>query len=189
MADKEFDFNKIISVNAEGDRATTLQIGVWGGNASLTVFSNKQIAAKFALHRDCITQMEDKLTEFLTAPPGAKVSIFFTKYDFDSKKSSNLGTMVIGKDDKQMFYFGVQAVGQPGMKFVLKSPPSFDLADPMTDQAKSLLAARSVINKLHLDIPMAITLTMHKREAGAGFGGGNRSAAGGARSTGGDDIF
>jgi hypothetical protein len=183
----EYDHNRIVNLTADGDKATTLSIGVFKGNASLVVFSNKSLAAKFSLSRDLISAIRKKLISTVTAAPGTKVVLNFSKFDPDQKKWISTGALVIGKDDKSMVYFGVTAPNTPAMKFPMKTAPSFDFSEPLSDPDKSILKAETVIEQFTTDIPMALMLTSEKRAPG-GFGGGG----GGNRSSGGDsggDIF
>jgi hypothetical protein len=178
----DYDHGRIININADGDRATTLSIGVFQGNASLVVFSNKQSVARFPLARAALTKIKMVLIELIPAPPGSKKSYPFTKYDMDTKKSIDLGSLTVGKDDKGLIYFGIQVPHHPAMKFILKSPLAFDSSEPMSDMEKSILETHATIDKLTHDFPMALQLTSFKRDPNIRSGGSS------ARSTTGD-IF
>lgn len=182
MAEKELDFGGIINLNADGDKATSLIIGVYQKNASLAVFSNKKMIARFPFPRTFISMFKHKLEGVMKAAPGTKVNCVFSKYDNDTKKSSGIGNMIIGKDDKSIMYLGIQAPNHPNMKFLMKTPLSFDLSDPMSDADRSLVAAQTIVDQLTIDIPNAISATSFKRDAG-GF------SSGGGSSSGSDSIF
>lgn len=183
MADLNYD--RMVSCNADGDRGTTLQIGVYMGLASITVFSNKAIAAKFPLQRAVLVKVREILSQVLAGKPSERGSLQFHKYDFETKKQNPLGSLFIGRDDKALIYLGVQVPNHPHMKFLLRSPLGFDTAEPMSELHRSELAARTVIEQLQYDFPIAILNTSFKREMPNQRSGG---AASGGR--GGDEnIF
>lgn len=192
----ELDHNRLLNFTAEGDKATSFSAGVYQGGASAVVFSNRQLVAKFSWPRAFVYTLHLKMLEIAKAAPGTKIVFHFSTYNPELKKSEPKGSMVIGKDDKSICYFGVQVQGQPPMKFLLKTPMSFDTSDPMDDVARSQLMALSVAEILRSDFPMASMLTMVKRDpqqgrpGGGGGGGYNRGGSGGGSSGGGgSDIF
>lgn len=186
MADKELDFNRMISINSDGDKTISLSIGVYQGNASLVVFSNKQLAAKFSFPRSFITKLKLQMISLISAAPGTKVNFTFSKWDADAKKSITIGNLIVGKDDKSILFFGVQVPNHPSMKFPMKSQISFDLSEPMSDPDRSVLAAQTIIDQLATDIPMALQLTSFKRDPNVNRGNFSNSSA--TRSSG-EDIF
>lgn len=182
MSAAELDYNNIININADGDRSTSLKVGVWQGNASISVWANSSQVVRFSTPRTFQVLLREALEKLLVGKPGEKYPFTFNKWDQDTKKSVPLGSLQVGRDDKAMFYFGVQTTGHPPMKFVLKAPISFDTADPMSDVQRSELAAKTVVEQLKTDIALAIANTSVKRQPP---GGGARGGGHG----GGGDIF
>ena len=166
----ELSFDRIISINAENDKNTSLNMGVWQGNASLTVFANRAQAARIPMSRTFQVALASDLQKLLGGKPNDKNTFNFTKWDPDTKKSNPLGSVVVGRDDKAMIYIGVVSPGHSPMKFVLKSPISFDKSEPMSDIQRSELATLTLIAQLTVDIPHAILLTSFKRDMGRGAG-------------------
>lgn len=176
----ELDHNRIINLTAEGDKATSFSAGVYQGGMSAVVFSNKQLVTKFALPLSCVVMVIEKLTNLLTAAPGGpKVNIIFNVYNNDLKKAEPKGNLVLGKDDKGLIYFGVQAPNHPPMKFIPKTPMSFDLSEPMSDIEKNHLMIRTIIKQLDLCFPVASMLTSFKRDpmrSGGSYGAGRSTS-------------
>jgi hypothetical protein len=170
----EYDYNRIVSVNAENDKNTSLQMGVWNGNATITVFSNRNQVARLPMNRFFLVDMTRQIRKLLIGKPGDKYSWGFTKWDNEAKKSHPVGSLVVGRDDKALIYLGVQVTGHPPMKFLLKTPISFDSSTPMSEVDRSDLAAETLIQQLTVDIPQAIINTTYKRTDI----GGNRSGSG-----------
>ena len=172
MSDLVFD--RIVSITSENDKNTVLQIGVYQGNASATVWAsgNNRPLVKIGLPRATLTYLKEYLQKILISKPGERYGITFTKWDQETKKSNQLGTIYIGRDDKAIVCLAVQAVGVPPAKFPLKVSGGFDSSDPMTDVHRSELAARTLIDQLSVDIPVAIQLTSVKRDIQRG---GNNS--------------
>ena len=173
----ELDFNRMVNLTAEGDRATTLSLGVYMGNASISVFSNKTNVARLPLSRVAVYKLMKNLESVIAGAPGMKIGTSFSKYDFETKKSTPLGMLYVGKDDKSCIYFGVQAPNNQPMKFAVRTPASIDNIEPMDDVARSILAAETIVEQLRNDIPHASNLTSVKRQPQAG--GGYRSNSGG----------
>lgn len=170
MADLSFD--RLFSANAENDKNTSLSLGVWQGNASISVFSNRAQVARLPVPRTFQVSLKKALQVLLTSKPTDKKSWNFSKWDPETKKSFSIGTFVIGRDDKAIFFIGIAAPDHPPMKFILKSPISFDTSDPMTDVQRSELAVETLIEQLGFDIPMAVSLTSFKRtDTGRATGG------------------
>ena len=167
----DYDHNRMVNIGAEGDRSTSLSIGVYQGNASLVVFANKANVARFSLNRQRLVQIKEELISLITAAPGTKTHVPFTKWDIDSKKSIPIGNLFIGKDDKSVIYFGVQTPGHPPIKFSIKVGLGIDGAEPYTDAQKSVLAVKTIIDQFTTDIPYAMTLTSVKKNNVGGSGG------------------
>jgi len=173
----EYDYNRMVSMTAENDKNTSLQIGVWNGNATVTVFANRNQVARLPLNRFGLVDLARQLRKILVGKPGDKYSWNFTKWDNETKKSHAIGSLVIGRDEKALIFFGVQAPGHAGMKFVLKTTMSVDSSTPMSDVDKSDLAAETIIQQLTIDIPQAMVNTMFKRtDINGGRGGGSNSS-------------
>jgi len=159
----ELSYDRMININAEGDKNTSFNIGVWQGNVSLTVFSNRNNVVRIPMNRTFQVSLMHELQKLLTGKPGDKESWNFSKWDPETKKSVPVGAVVVGRDDKAMFYIGVQSSGHAPMKFLLKAPISFDMSSPMSDVKRSELAAATIVEQLRIDIPHACMNTSFKR--------------------------
>lgn len=159
----ELDFSRMISFNAESDKNTTLQIGVYMGYASITVWSNRNQVVRIPTSRTLLVQMRKYFQKILSSKPSEKVSISFSRWDLDTKKSVSIGVVYIGRDDKSTIYIGIQAPGHSPMKFPIKSSLSFDTSEPMSDVERSELETESLIERLTTDIPVAMVQTSYKR--------------------------
>lgn len=170
----EVDHSRMISLNADGDKATSLSFGVYEGNVSAIVFSNKAVVAKFSINDVFLTKLISEFESLLTAAPGTKKIFTTNKYNMDTKKMDPGPTMVVGRDDKSLFYFGIQAPSQSSYKFTMKAPASFDMSPPMDDTARSLLAFETNLRILQSDIVIAKRVTYVKK-TGGNNGNNNRS--------------
>ena len=172
----ELDYNRMISLIAENDKNTNLTIGVWNGNARISVFANRNPVANLPLNRFSLVSIQEGLTKILSGAPNEKTSWNFTKWDPDTKKSSAIGTLYIGRDDKALLYLGISAPNNTPMKFLLRTPISADTGEPMSDVHRSELAGRTLLQQLMVDIPQAMLNTSFKRtdmRSGGNAGGGN----------------
>ena len=164
MSVTELDFNNIINIQADGDRNTVFKVGVWQGNANITVWSNNTQVFRTNAPRTFLKLLRESLESILAGKPSDKKPHTLSRWDRDAKKFVPLGSLQIGRDDKAMIYFGVQAPGHPPMKFILKAPVSFDTDPPMSDVQRSELSARTVLEQLKDDIGSAIANTSVKRQ-------------------------
>jgi hypothetical protein len=170
----DLNFDRSIQLNAENDKNTSMQIGVWNGNASLTVFSNRQVVVKVPMNRFFQVSLKQALDVLLSAgKPGDKRSWNFTKYDPDTKKSNPLASVFVGRDDKALFYVGITSPGHSPMKFPIRLSMGMDTGTPMTEVERSELAAVTIAQQLHFDIPLQASLTNFKRTDMRGRDGGN----------------
>lgn len=172
----ELNFDKIISLNAEGDKATSASIGVFNGYASLTVWSSSLKGAplvRIPLGRATLVKLRHDLQKLINSgKPGDNFGYNFSKWDNETKTSSNIGSVRMGRDDKALFAIGVQIPKHPPIKFVLKTPISFDTSEAMSDVQRSELAAQTMVDQLTYDVPYALALTSFKREAQRSGGNG-----------------
>lgn len=161
MAD--LDFGRMATYNAEGDKNTTLQIGVYMGHPSINVWSNRSQVVRIPTPRSFLVLMKQLLRKAISGKPGDKNSVSFTKWDQETKKSTQLGVLYVGRDDKAVIYIGLQVQGHPPTKFPIKAPISFETGEPMSDHQRSELGAETLIEQLTHDIPTAMALTNFKR--------------------------
>lgn len=188
MTIADYDHNRIVSLTAEGDKNTNLQIGVYQGNASLVVFANRTLVAKFSLPRSFLVLLRESVEKMAIGKPGEKIGMPVSRWDNEAKKSVPLGTIYVGRDDKALIYIGIAAIGQAPLKFLIRTPLSFDLSDPMSEVDRSILGAHTLIAQMTVDIPIAIMLTSIKRADLPGRAGGGSSYARG-QVAGEDSIF
>lgn len=192
---QQLDFNNLHKFFADQDRDTTMQVSVWGGNASLAVFqgpgapklkiplSNKILVATIPAFLKKLKGMTD---------PGSQIKAAFTRFLREEKKRETFATLVFGRDDKGQAYIGVagQGLSKPA-KFIIRPPLDIDLAQ-MSVQEQSALAIDGLIQVFTSYVPVASMLTSFKREfggnrgGGGGYGGGGRSSGGGGSDSGGD---
>lgn len=172
MADREYDHNNILRLTSEADKKVSLQLGVYNGYASITIRDDKDTIVRFSLPRSFLVFLKEELHKVLAGTPSFRKSAAFNKWDNEAKKVTQLGNIYVGRDDKAIIYLGIQAPGRTAIKFVLKTPFSFDSGEPLTDVQKSELTARTLIEQLTVDIPTAMIITSFKREGFPQKGGG-----------------
>ena len=159
----EYDFNTIVKLTADGDKDTTFNIGVYNGNASITVWSKSSIVVKFSFPMTFITAFERELQHLLTMKPSEKVSFPVSKYNAELKKQDPVGTLYMGRDDKAIFFLGISVKGQPSMKFPINPFLSFDMGEPMSPVQRSELGVHTIIKQMKDYLPVAMALTNYKR--------------------------
>ena len=175
----ELNFDRIISLNSDNEKGVSLQIGVYGGYASLTVWDENKKGgptARFPLNRAALVLLKEHLHKALSGAPKVQNSIPFSKWDRETRTSIQLGGIFVGRDEKALLYFGIQTPKNPPQKFPLRVPITVDSGESLTDVQRSELSARTVIDQLTTDIPVALMITSFKRE-NTGRPGGSSSGS------------
>jgi len=190
----DLDTNRFFTANAENDKNTTLQLGVYKGTASWTVFANRQISLKMPLPRQGMSTMARLLRKIVKDPNGTSMAITMRKWDQATSKMVVQSTLSINKDEKGIIYLNVSAPGFSATRFNIRGSLSWTVdGEGNSDAANSADATLSLADVISTDIPQACILTNEKRlpQQGGGNGGGNRPAGGGngGGSSGGGDMF
>jgi uncharacterized membrane protein YgcG len=175
---KEMQVPRITQKVADGSEE--LNIGVFNGKLSLTIFSGQGAPPvwKQSLSLDATYLFKKLLRTVLASQPGTKKSFTFTRFDQNTKKSVLDSSLVVGKDDKQVFFLEAQftANGSPRtLRFLLKSPAGVSTGEDYNDAARSTNRLGVIIEYIDQYLPLAALFTARKAEF---QGGGNRGGGG-----------
>ena len=175
------DFNRMISLNADKDKETTLTIGVYNGAPSIAVFQGAgapKIKINFGKPENRAI-LPDYLESLRTNPnPSYKVELPYTRFDMETKTRVVIATLVFARDDRNMPFIGVSAPNFTPSKFYIRPSLDFDMgARPMVEQTG--LAIKGIIDHLRMDIPMAQRLTNFPKKPYGGQAGSQRPSGGG----------
>lgn len=184
----ELDFNSLIRLTSESDRETTLQVGVWNGSTSFTVFKKgtKGTALKISAPLSGRLFLMELLNKVIANPNESQEKQKIHTWDKETKKTDLQGTVIFGRNDKGLLYMGVSGPNFPGQRFPFRPSMLYGADEQWTEVKKSEVAAKEFIKILELKVLMAECLTSFKREF-TGTGGGRPGAGGGDVSTG--DMF
>lgn len=186
----ELDFSKLFSWTAENDKDTTAILGVYKGRTAITVFKNRSIVAKIPFDKFGQIYIIRYVKKIMAGGPDNNISHTVQKYDFDQKKIAQLGTIVIGRNDKRVVYMGISAPGFHDTRFLFRVSLAWGSGD--NEVEKSEVAVETFLNVIGQDLPNAIALTSEKFE-GQGRTGNTSNRGSGDRSSsnnsGSDDIF
>ena len=175
MSTTELNHDDFLKLTAENDKEVQLNLSVYRGGTAFTVFRKGNKPLRVGLDRVKLFKLAEMVNQAIAGSPNLKAAMNTSTFDPDSKKWTLANTVTIGKDDKNLIYIGITALsGSVSYKFIVKSPISWDMSDPMDDVARSHIASKALVEKLKFDIPMAMVVTKFKREAQAG-GSGQRS--------------
>lgn len=161
------------------------KLSIWNGRIDVAVFGGNGGAPIFkqGLSFDQKVMVEKLLTDIKTAAPGTKKAIVFQRWD-ESRKYVTDGTMVVGKDDKQVIYFEFQFSNNGNSKclrFDARCAATVSMGvEPMADSSKSAVRIEAVLDWMKHYAPMAMLLSARKFQAGGNNnnrGGGNRGGA------------
>ena len=181
----DYDHNRLYSLTAMGEKGSRLQLEVFRGRVGFAISQENKPMIKIGFQQSMISMICHALEKQLTAGPGAQpIKISLTKYDIQTKTSTDDGAVVIGRDDKNLIYIGVwkAGVGQDGkMKFPLRLPLSVDVSADIDAVEQSVIAAKDFITVLNHEARTASVLSSWKRRMPAGGAGGGRFGGGGAR--------
>ena len=191
------------------DGAEEFIISVWNGKLQIAVGNGSPGAPiwKQSFAGEGLSILVRTLKSVSQAQPGTKKSLIFQKYDPDQKKNVVDSTIVIGKDDKQLFFIEAQfrANGAPkSIRFTLKAGNTISTGEDFNDQARSSARLAYIIDYLEKTVPTAMLLSGRKFEGAPGgqksgggynkpsYGGGNnypKKEAASAPSFGDEDTF
>ena len=154
----DLDFNKLWTTNAEKDRETSLQIGVYRGRASMAIFSGKGGAPKLKLtlprqHNIIFREIFDVIRK---SGPDQKHTCTFLDWDPVVKKMKPIATCTFGSDASNQPYIGITAEGMEPTKFPIRTDLKFDISqipdiNPSKIAINSFLAAMdNCVNAMNL---------------------------------------
>lgn len=183
---KELDYNKMLTLKAVDEKDVSLQIGVWGGLAQLTVWQgNGPFKWKMANGIDKLAPYITMLERAINLKPDQDISMNFmeSKFDKSAGKSTRtlLGTMIVGRDEKNILYIGLSGTAfQKPLKFPIRGAFNTDISSFADAGEASTIAAYGILNLFKFGIPAAMIATSYKREfkGNDNRGGGNRGGGG-----------
>ncbi len=188
MAPAGFQFNVI-------DRGPEmLKVGVFGGKMDMAVFAGKGGAPvwKHMLTFDQVVMFKRALEKVLASQAGFKHPLVVQQWNRDEKKFEVRGTIIIGKNDKQVVFIEIQFNANGNHKsllFEMRAAASLSSGvDPMSDGDKSVVRANALLWWIDHYLPTAMLLSARKfkpQGGGGGYGGGGGGNSGGGGGGGG----
>ena len=157
--------DRFLNCKAEGNKDISMTLSVYAGSLCLNIFKiglDRPVRLQFP--RSGCVLLKDALHAAIDGQPGHKVEIDIKKFNRDSKRSEKVGTLVVGRDEAGMIFFGVVEQRIPPSKFLLRASGDMEISATITDSERSLLGARTLIEQLTTDIPMAMMLTSFKNQ-------------------------
>ena len=183
---EELQLDRLASLRAE-DKSSSLNIGVFRGNASIAVFQGESKGPpplKIPLGpRTSQSVIPHFLRQVAAGDPETRKEINFSSWNPETKKSEHLATLVIAKDDQNRPFIGITSPKLSGsVKAYIRIGLSYNLGDlSQAEQAK--LAIEGMVKLFERDVPHAMTLTSFKRRPPGGGGGGGQQSSGGGSSS------
>jgi len=184
----DLNFDRLWSTNAERDKNTSIQIGVYRGNASIAIFSGTTGGApkvKIPLPKQFNILFREIFKMVRKGGPDTKITVPIQKWDPGTSKMVNTASVSFGLDAANIAYIGVVATGQPAAKFPIRTDLKWDistLSEINSNQLALDMFLAAMDNVVH-----AVNLTSFKmdpssRPGGSGgnrpnYGSGNRAAA------------
>lgn len=171
----DLDFNKLWTANADKDRNTSLQIGVYRGRASMAVFSGQGGGPKVKLplprqHNILFRRLFEVIRK---SGPDVKLTCPILEWDQTTKKMKTLATCTFGSDAANQPYIGISADGIEPTKFPIRSDIKWDTSQ-IPDINQASMAIDSFLAAMDSSV-MAMTLSNFKfdpNRAGAPSGRG-----------------
>jgi len=158
------------------------KIGIWNGRVDIAVFGGNGGAPIFkqGLGTDQLVMFRKLLTTIKGDAPGTKKPMLFQRWDGDNRKYVTDGTMILGKDEKQVIYFEFQfnsGGGNKVLRFDARCANSVSLGvEPMADSARSGVRVEAILWWIDNYAPDAMLFSSRKFVPNQG---GNRSNSGG----------
>ena len=184
---EELQLDRLASLRGE-DKTSSIQIGVFRGNASIAVFQGEGKGPpplKIPLGpRTSQTVIPHLLRQVAAGDPEVRKEITFTSWNSEAKKSEHLATMVLAKDEQNRAFMGISAptkLSAP-VKAFIRISLGYDLTS-MSQPEQTKLAIEGMIRLFERDVPQAMTLTSFKRQPP-----GQRQQQQSSSSSGGDSI-
>ena len=181
----EYDFNGLLKLKADGDKTTSMNLGVYMGYCNWSIFKGNATGGggKFIKKISIGSQRKDSIFTIRclqalrdNPKPGYKKTLTMRKWNDEAKKMELDATMTYGRDDKNIPYIGVSAPGMTAIKFPLTVNMNFDLGDTSPEeQYDAVLEGTISVFTTHL--PIAVNLTSLKRPPNSGGYRQNNSAA------------
>lgn len=161
--------------NADKEDDTSMVMGVYMQSLSLTVWSNRKAIHKFAFGRDTY-QLIHGLTKILeNKTPNYKYSLNFNKWNMEEKKNEHQATLVFGRDDKSIPFFGISGKFGKKAKFPLRMPLKYDISHECDAVEAADIEVRNLINILTTQASIALGMTPRPQAPGKGGNGGGGS--------------
>ena len=190
MADMTYNFNGLWKAfSSTGNE--TLSLSVYQGAASLVMFrrgtDSKRPVAKMSLGGAAVIKLKDILKSLMDAQPDTRAPFVQLIFNKESRNYEQATNFVFFKDDKRCFGVEVSNKLNPTpVKIMFKCANTFSTgAESMTDEQKSILALRELIQILEVEIPQAMLLSRFNMELPQRRGYGKNGGKGGYRNSGG----
>jgi hypothetical protein len=175
----DLSFDRILSFQGNTDRKMKLQIGVYMGRPSMTVWHDDSKGgplARFVIDRG-IHCLISSLIRKAAAATQFKETISITKQNKETKKREDDGHIVVGRDDDGVF-IGISGQKATPTKFTIKMPYGFEIKDKDAP-VQNIMAAEMTASFLDGILSVASGLSSFKADrpaGGSGGGGGGRGS-------------
>lgn len=178
-----------LSFNAVDRGPERLSFNVFGGRVGFTIFSgngsNRLNSQSLGL--DAITMLKRDLVAVRDGQPGTVRTMVFQKWDMDAKKYNTTGNLIIGKDDKNVYYLEIQFNhngDHKSLRFNMRAVSSVTSStDEPDERIKSAIRMDALIMWLEDCVPTMMVLTNRPFTRG---GGNNQSSNNNTSGAGGD---
>lgn len=175
------DHNGLIKLTADGNREVTASIGVFMGNATLTIFTKgSKPTYKFPINQTSIALIDIILKKLVAAPGPKRQPLVQRKWEPEEKKWKPLGGLCIVVEEDLKLFLECSGSGLPErFRFQVRLAPSIDYSNTdLSDRDVFEATAKLLNDTLHDRLPVDQVLTSVKRPKG-GYGGGGGGYGGG----------
>jgi uncharacterized membrane protein YgcG len=182
---KEQDFGRLYSMPADREKDIRLNVAVWKGSVSLTIFTGqgKPYAVKLGSDMNMVGIIARQLRRAIQLSPDTHERMDINGYDPNEKKAFPEATLIFGRDDKGIVYLGVSGPSFEMKRFPIRLPFKVSLPHMKDFAEQSGFATSILVEDILLKaVPAALIASNEKRDFNKGSqsqGGGNRSGGGG----------
>lgn len=170
--------------NAVDRGPESMTFNVFNGRPGLSIFAGKArlFSQSFNLHSLCMLKKE--LKQVRDGQPGTTRTLIFQKWIPEEKKYNTQGSLIIGKDDKNVYYLELQFQNNgnhKSIRFNFRSPAGVvSSTDDSNPSISSAIALEAFIMWLTDFVPYLMNVTgkpfeRNSRGGGQSYGGGSSS--------------
>ena len=143
----------------------TFQVSVYNSTVSMSIFrknsENRQPIIKIPMSPEACIQLVNVLKSLQDAAPETRIPYIHQVFNKETRNYESYTTFVFYKDEKRCY--GIEATSRQystPIVFPLKAPSTFTTGnEPMSEEKRSLLALKHLIQIFEFDIPLTRNLT------------------------------